>query len=94
MRLVRLKLLLLVPLALAACGKPQTSAAPEAQKRWFVSAANPYAVEAGAAILSRGGSAVDAAGARDAGFRPARPPAGPPRRGRFPVPRGPGGPPS
>lgn len=61
MRLVRLKLLLLVPLALAACGKPQTSAAPEAQKRWFVSAANPYAVEAGAAILSRGGSAVDAA---------------------------------
>ena len=29
--------------------------------KWFISAANPYAVEAGASILARGGSAVDAA---------------------------------
>ena len=31
------------------------------EKRWFISAANPHAAEAGAAILSKGGSAVDAA---------------------------------
>ncbi|NNE41819.1 MAG: gamma-glutamyltransferase [Marinicaulis sp.] len=31
------------------------------EKRWFISAANPYAAEAGAEILRQGGSAVDAA---------------------------------
>src|SRR5690606_34468431 len=38
----------------------QTSARPPA-KGPFVSAANPHAVEAGLAVLRRGGSAVDAA---------------------------------
>lgn len=33
----------------------------DAPKKWFISAANPYAAEAGAAILRRGGSAADAA---------------------------------
>ena len=33
----------------------------EAGGRWFVAAANPYAAEAGAGVLARGGSAVDAA---------------------------------
>ena len=39
------------------------AAQPEAagEKRWFISAANPHAAEAGAAILRKGGSAVDAA---------------------------------
>lgn len=61
--------------SLAACGKggdrvapdgadapvaEAAGAAPEAG-RWFIAAANPYAAEAGAAILRRGGSAVDAA---------------------------------
>ncbi|MEO0850084.1 MAG: gamma-glutamyltransferase family protein [Pseudomonadota bacterium] len=58
---------------LSACGAneqtPATDAAPAAQSRaapissgrWFISAANPLAVEAGADILRRGGSAVDAA---------------------------------
>ncbi len=54
---------------LAACAKPAEtaapptpeSAAPQVEKRYFISAANPYAVEAGEAILKRGGSAVDAA---------------------------------
>ena len=32
-----------------------------APKTWFIAAANPYAVEAGAEILAKGGSAVDAA---------------------------------
>ena len=31
------------------------------EKRWFISAANPYAAQAGAEILRQGGSAVDAA---------------------------------
>lgn len=38
----------------------------ENAKRWFIAAANPYAVEAGAEILRQGGSAVDAAVATQA----------------------------
>lgn len=63
----------LVPIALcalfaAACSGPEAqvpaAAAPQAltpEKHYFISAANPYAVEAGEAILKRGGTAVDAA---------------------------------
>ncbi len=62
--------------ALAACGRNEAASAPKpaepvaaqaasagahAEKHWFISAANPYAAEAGAKILRRGGSAVDAA---------------------------------
>lgn len=53
--------------ALAACSQSQTPAKESAdaapEKHYFISAANPYAVEAGEAILRRGGSAVDAAAA-------------------------------
>ena len=58
----------------AACGAPADDASATAAvaqtekdheasppKRYFIAAANPYAVEAGEAILKRGGSAVDAA---------------------------------
>jgi gamma-glutamyltranspeptidase/glutathione hydrolase len=60
-------LALVAMVALSGCeaktkGAPATAASPvAAHGRWFVSAANPYAVEAGAAVLARGGSAVDAA---------------------------------
>jgi gamma-glutamyltranspeptidase/glutathione hydrolase len=37
------------------------AAAPPAAQHWFIAAANPYAAEAGAEILRKGGSAVDAA---------------------------------
>jgi gamma-glutamyltranspeptidase/glutathione hydrolase len=37
------------------------AAAEPAEKRWFIAAANPYAAKAGADILKKGGSAVDAA---------------------------------
>jgi gamma-glutamyltranspeptidase/glutathione hydrolase len=47
------------PEATAPASAPQAAAAPE--KHYFISAANPYAVEAGEAILKRGGAAVDAA---------------------------------
>ncbi len=67
-------LVLLALAALAACGRdqaaearstatvePPAAAIEAAPERWFISAANPYAAEAGASILRKGGSAVDAA---------------------------------
>ncbi|WP_428407873.1 gamma-glutamyltransferase [Hyphococcus sp.] len=50
-------------LAEAGAQIPATEAADAepAPGRWFIAAANPYAAEAGAAILKKGGSAVDAA---------------------------------
>ncbi len=72
-------LLLIAVLFLSACGgepvdraDAAATAAPAAEgdaptpKTWFIAAANPYAAEAGAAILRRGGSAVDAAVATQA----------------------------
>jgi len=69
-----MRVLVLAALAFAsACGKAQSDksgassetapveTAEASAKRWFISAANPYATDAGAAILARGGSAVDAA---------------------------------
>ena len=67
------RFLMISLLVLAACGRGEGDAAsaepaakPEvnekaAPKRYFISSANPYATEAGEAILKRGGSAVDAA---------------------------------
>jgi len=54
---------LLTALAIGVCFGAE---AKEPAKRWFISAANPYAAEAGAEILMRGGSAVDAAVATQA----------------------------
>ncbi|OYW47294.1 MAG: gamma-glutamyltransferase [Sphingomonadales bacterium 32-68-7] len=50
---------LLLGLALASC--TTTAAAPRPERQIFVVAANPLAVEAGLAVLRRGGSAADAA---------------------------------
>lgn len=52
-----------VPPSAAPAGSDTVKPAEVNGKRgeWFISAANPYAVEAGASILARGGSAVDAA---------------------------------
>ncbi len=58
-----------LPLAVLAQPTPQapehpsgwTDKAPVTARHWMVAAANPHAVDAGYAILARGGSAVDAA---------------------------------
>ncbi|MGE0409840.1 MAG: gamma-glutamyltransferase [Amphiplicatus sp.] len=57
------RILFVIAFFAAACsrGEKAPSAPPPAPKHYFIAAANPYAVEAGAAILARGGSAVDAA---------------------------------
>ena len=61
---------LLLALALGACAvgtatapppERAQAAQPAAEQRYFVAAANPQAVEAGLAVLRRGGSAADAA---------------------------------
>ncbi|MEZ5896749.1 MAG: gamma-glutamyltransferase [Parvularculaceae bacterium] len=44
-----------------AANAPLADAPQENGGQWLVAAANPYAVDAGAAVLARGGSAVDAA---------------------------------
>ncbi|MEQ8179003.1 MAG: gamma-glutamyltransferase [Amphiplicatus sp.] len=73
MQIGRLKFLIptaLAALAVLSCGEPAPSGTVTAaqsgevqapEKHYFISAANPYATEAGAEILARGGSAVDAA---------------------------------
>src|SRR5687767_11135210 len=60
---IRLLATLLLGLALASCTTTpaQEVAAPAAESQIFVVAANPLAVEAGMAVLRRGGSAADAA---------------------------------
>ncbi len=64
-------LLPIAALLLSACGgdaveRDDAIAVAEPEKRWFVAAASPYAAQAGAAVLRRGGSAVDAAVATQA----------------------------
>ncbi len=49
------------PAASAPADTAPSEAGPAAEKRWFIAAANLHAAEAGAEILRRGGSAVDAA---------------------------------
>ncbi|NNU15422.1 gamma-glutamyltransferase family protein [Parvularcula sp. ZS-1/3] len=59
--------LILTVLAIAACGKvdeaPEGNPSPPPAEKapWIVAAAHPLAVDAGAAVLAEGGSAVDAA---------------------------------
>jgi gamma-glutamyltranspeptidase/glutathione hydrolase len=62
MTLIRLLATLLLGLASASCTTTHAQeSAPAAEKRIFVVAANPLAVDAGMAVLRRGGSAADAA---------------------------------
>lgn len=62
------RMLILVALFAAACSRAPETAPPRqpqtasvAPKHYFIAAANPHAVEAGARVLERGGTAVDAA---------------------------------
>lgn len=60
------RLLVVFFLVTAACARqtpeaPQAPSTPSTPKHYFIAAANPLAVEAGAKILEQGGSAVDAA---------------------------------
>src|SRR5687767_9868726 len=62
MRMPLLRLLLLPLLLLAgSCTTVSTAQAPEPKEQGFVIAANPLAARAGAEVLERGGSAIDAA---------------------------------
>ncbi len=58
------RLMVLAAVFAAGCSR-ETAEVQEAQapaeQHWFIAAANPYAAEAGAEILKKGGSAVDAA---------------------------------
>ncbi|MEX0643981.1 MAG: gamma-glutamyltransferase [Parvularculaceae bacterium] len=55
------RLLILALISVAACAKQVAPAPAAAEKHYFIAAANPHAVEAGAAVLARGGTAIDAA---------------------------------
>src|SRR5688500_18707738 len=60
--MLRRFLLIFAPLALGACATvPAPAEAPAVETRGVVSAADPRAAEAGAAMLRQGGSATDAA---------------------------------
>ncbi|MFQ5563040.1 MAG: gamma-glutamyltransferase [Parvularculaceae bacterium] len=67
MRIIKLFLVLLAATAVSACLRHEgfqvvpAARASDEPKTYFIAAANPYAVDAGAAVLERGGAAVDAA---------------------------------
>jgi gamma-glutamyltranspeptidase / glutathione hydrolase len=52
---------LLIVFALAGCATTAREPSSAPQRQYYVTAANPLAVEAGMNVLRRGGSAVDAA---------------------------------
>lgn len=61
----RLFLIISIALFAAACARDpvegEARGEAPAEERWFIAAANPHAAEAGAAVLARGGAAIDAA---------------------------------